>query len=197
VAIRPILFGKIRYHRFEEVEVIKKLFNWAMLIVVAIGTLLVAEHMRLNYLGYCTETGQKVDDYPLIDELIFRKVIGAKPATLYTKLPKFGEQIAYDWSGGHPGAFKINREMILQYKNINELKAINVDCCSFTSTGLYGDTFWGPTLFERLILGYGKGYANVKYLVRYQDVAGTIKTGWQAESGRFDNCGRPNYIVLP
>jgi hypothetical protein len=176
----------------------RKIFKWLSISVCTLAAVFLLQHMTFNYLGYCTHNLEKVDENLLIDELIYGVANGGRPSILYRNVPKTGDEFHYTFDAGRnsPGAFKIDPRTIVPYRDSAQLRELNPDCCSFTSTGLYGEVNWEPSLLERLFFGFGKGYANVKYLVRYREIDGAIKTGWQAHSVRYDNCGRVNNPVL-
>lgn len=72
------------------------------------------------------------------------------------------------------------------YKDIEEFKRINKDCCEMKSVGKEG--YLAPFTFR--IWGSVSGFAHIKYLVRYKDSDGrVIETPYETYPA-VSNCGR-------
>jgi hypothetical protein len=162
-----------------------------------IGLLFLAKHMMLNYLGFCTKTGEKVGAERLIDYFI-RTILSEETIfEVYESVPKVGGPLNPNPNFGNRylATINIDADSVIRYKDEEEFRKINVDCCRFALTGYYGQVYLGPSLIERTLFGHGKGYVHITYRVRYKGIDGVVRTGWQAHSARFNNCGDQTDLI--
>lgn len=177
----------------------KRLLRWTLVSIFLIPVGWFSGVAVLNYNGYCFEQSRYLPDEEQIRPLVENILSGYPKITYaYDELPKVGYEVVENKSrccgqgdmsrfDKSRGGAAIDAEQLILYRDMDEFRAINPDCCSFTRNGLYGEL--GRTEFWDKITGYSAGFVNVKYRVRYRDAAGKVQTKFSAFSGNHTNCG--------
>jgi hypothetical protein len=174
-----------------------------LLIVTLLVLILLSGTANLNYTGFCFNQGRYLTDGERIRPII-QAVLDAYPRITYAydKLPISGYEVITDESrccgqgdmsryDKSRGGTAIDTRQLAPYSDIEELLAVNPDCCSFTRIGLYDELGDIDSLWPK-ITGYSAGFVNVKFSVRYRDAQGNIRTKSSAFSSHQANCGAAN-----
>lgn len=177
----------------------KRLLRWAITAIFLIPVGWLSGAAVLNYSGYCFKQSRYLTDEEQIRPLLQNIFLSYPKITYaYNKLPKAGFEVIDDKSrccdGGDrtkydesQGGTALDTKELILYGDMDEFLAMNPDCCSFTRNGLYGE--YVRTELWSKVTGYSAGFVNIKFRVRYRDVAGNEETKFSAHSGNKTNCG--------
>jgi hypothetical protein len=127
---------------------------------------------RLSYTGYCFKEERYLSDQEKIDAVITE--------ALMTYPPVLEER-------DDVGRLTLFRpKNWIPYKDVNEFKRLNPNCCQLTTRG---DEGYKITFSERLF-GDVSTLVHIRYLVRYRDDQGSLVEAPIEYSPAVSNCGR-------
>ncbi|MEJ8840461.1 hypothetical protein [Ramlibacter sp. AN1133] len=148
----------------------------------------------LNLAGFCFDENRFLDRQATIRDGI-SAVIAYYPSIrfAYNKLPPGGMQLAHGEERRalmkYSDGIELEQQQLVPYRDVDEFRAVNPGCCSFTPTPEFDE--FPATSFLDKATGRAAGFVNIRFLVRFRDSSGQLVSRLSAYSFGYTNCGRP------
>jgi hypothetical protein len=172
----------------------QKVFRWTVALILLVPIAYLAGVAGLNYSGYCFDQSRYLSDTERVRAGI-DAVLSHYQAIRFVpeEMPSVGKPAPSNQKNFRASDAKgteITQDQLVLYRDAEEFKAINPDCCNFGRQDLYGEV--GDTEFWWKITGFSAGFFNARYQIRYRDSTGQVHSRWTGSTFHYANCGHSN-----
>jgi hypothetical protein len=126
-----------------------------------------------NYIGYCSEKDRILSDQEKIAAVVEFIISMRLPVNMPPPAKVGRNEITYD---------------VIYYSSVAEFLLVNPDCCHVTKE-IYIEGAPMKLSFEDRICGRVADYVSVRYLIRYRDAEGAVRSQSAQTSYPISPCG--------